>query len=139
MDVRIKDVTCEGLGQCELTPGLLEQKCDQVPAYIFFSFISLNKSVVFFFPLFTKICFLLQENHITQKHIQPQSHLSRNSVFLCLWMLLYMCIYIVCYFLKAKWLRSYCLYCFVTCFCQLIILISVHIKLCVSAVSFMAA
>lgn len=126
MDVRIKDVTCEGLGQCELTPGLLELLSDQVPAYVFFSFISLNKSV--YFPPFYKKRFPLQENHITQKHLQPQSHLPRNSVFLCLWMLLYMCIYIVYYSLKAKWLRSYCLYCFVTCFCQLIIWISVHIS-----------
>lgn len=97
------------------------------PCLHIFQFLFLSIKVWFFFTLFTKICFLLQENHITQKaYIQPQSHLSRNSVFVPL-NAMYVYIYCMLFSWKSKWIESYCLYCFVTCFCQLIIWISVHI------------
>lgn len=94
MDVRIKDVTCEGLGQCELTPGLLEQKCDQVPAYIFFSFISLNKSVVFFFPPFYKNMFSTsRKSHNPKAHTATVSLIQKQCFFVPLNASVYVYIY----------------------------------------------
>ena len=92
MDVRIKDVTCEGLGQCELTPGLLELLSDQVPAYIFFSFISLNKSV-FFSPFYKNMFSTSRKSHNPKARTATVSLIQKQCFFVPLNASVYVYIY----------------------------------------------